>query len=339
MPPESGFRPPTDEESRLAHEAEKKRYTSIEYYRSKRNDIERNIDELLPHLLAGIANGPFRIPNDIKDCLQARELPRPQEVRTKEEYKKRLEESSDKRFQAPDFESTEAQEEYLERNDEALDFLGLIKNGSVNSLATYRMGGVLGYGNRNNPGDSTYRICIGVEGNILSNYAVIADLLHLCLENKHLTGKQFRMKTFGHTHITDDVIIYGDKDSIPELIGMVGDYCYDEGIGNQEGILFGQPIGTTWGTKLPGVRLVAEPQQQMTYNDLQSQIVFDGLEDFVQQEYGGNQERFFDSFFADYDKAFGLFKARFPSLYNTSAKRIVGENANLQNLAFIDERK
>ena len=75
----------------------------------------------------------------------------------------------------------------------------------------------------------------------------------------------------------------------------------------------------------------------MTFNDMQATILSEALISYIQTYYDGNKDALLEHFHESEEDAAAQWRSEFPRFYDQAARHILGENANVSNIAFFSK--
>jgi len=332
-------------------------HRNLEYYKAKNNSVSRHIDDLLKVVLSDLvltnqkeyahdASSRAEDPLDIKYGLQKSFLPRISEYPTLEEYGEYV--KSYKNISSQSFEGKmermkpDVREKLLTRyNDETEKYVSLvdaIKAGGIPSLYVGDGGGAEAISTVDHE-DVTLRLNIKVDAED-SVYGLIEKVVQEFMKDKDVMKYGFQIKTLsGDSDTRDGIIIYLPNNSFAPAGTIITNFFKDNVQYHDRhadpGIMFGVDLEADDGSKFPGIRVTEEPKAYSTFNTMQADIVSHAVIDYVQDFFAGDKDKMIESFKQDYDEALWRWEQEFPNYYEKSAKKLIGDNANLQNIAFL----
>ncbi len=192
--------------------------------------------------------------------------------------------------------------------------------------------------------DTKYRINIKVNPRA-GEYGTILNMVRSFQNDDDLVAGGFQIKTLnGDTR--DAVIVYLPERSFSlaakHIIDLFKDDPYYNDRHSDPGIMFGVPVEFKEGRKMPGVRVTEEPAGEYdhsTFNTMQADVLSCATILYIQEVYKGDKARFCEDL-GDLESDGRIkWEQDFPSYYARAAKDLVGEGANLDNIAFLSTGK
>ncbi len=317
--------------------------TSLEYYKAKNNQISRHVEDLLPvilHKLTYFSKSDYekiaqskKIPDflDMKVLLQASYLHEPGHSHPQSDIGK-IKKMSDEERENFLIVATKEQDTYFELEER-------IERGEVPGLCVRNAGGRDAIATVSKSEEVAVRVNIKVNSKT-THSEIIRQLVNLFRAKEDLLLSGFQIKTLqGDNDIRDGVIVYLPKASFKNASEIIVNFFKNDpdytDRHTEPGIMFGTALETDDGIKLQGIRVTEEPKGRTTFNTMQAEIVSEAVFLYVRDEYSGNKDAMLEDFEDDYHTAFSKWEAEFPEYYEKSAKKLVGENANLRNIAFL----
>lgn len=336
---------------------------SLDFYRGKENKIERHLDDAQKICLSGLAlmtqkefeekiglrNHPHdRL--DIKRYVKASGLPMINDAESIEEFKKDADNGLDANRRNEILHahmSPGEHEKYLQswnRNLDAWDaFVADLKSrfarnsGSIDvtedDILTTKAA---------HKESLVFRFNIKVPATDIP-VRVAMELASQFEQNAHILDGGFRMKTLtNEPNDRDGIIIYSTAAAFPHIVQVLwsafrGNTSYHDR--HAEPAIFGGiNLKDADGTDLPSIRVCVEPHALgadfMTFNDMQSTILSEALIAYVQTHCDGKKDQLLEDFYFDSEDANTRWSVEFPKFYNQAAKHLLGEDVNVNNIAF-----
>jgi hypothetical protein len=342
-------------------------HTNIEHYKEKRNGAERHAEDALRICLAALtkikeydlkgyiedlevhaklarSSNPRLDPLNIKRFVKSGVLPSIEQFNSLPEFSDALSHIDDDSIYEnmnPDvLDSIRAQDEAWETyvasiKQKSYEGGPLIVSGSQNVLLTRESIGAKFVARFNIKTPIT-----------ISPYEVVQALAKIFEENKTILKNGFQLKSLsGNSWDRDSVIVYSTEGSFSEIAKILDEYFKDNyqyhDRNADKAIFGGVALESSDGSKFPAIRICAEPDSisnklssNWTFNDLQSTIIGRVLGYFVATHFNGSKEAMLEYFAADYLAGLSLWEDEFPVVYEKSAKDLLGEEIELNNIAF-----
>lgn len=313
-----------------------------EYYKRKKNTILRHIEEVTEVIMSRlleISNEKYRKieQDDSADALDLKaSLVRAHPFSTTWEQ---LEESK------PEEDLQGLADQRNKKLDEYMNFLEDLSAGRVAGLTVLHRGSQDFIQTNNfDVVDVKYRINIKVDV-YDSVYDFMVKIASSFKEDSNLIAGGFQIKTLNED-ARDAIIIYLPESSFPMAAKHIIDLFKDnEGYNDRhsdKGIMFGVPLEYEEGGKLPGIRVTEEPAgnyNYSTFNTMQADILSKAVILYIHDVYKGDKTKACEDL-GDLESDGRIkWEQDFPSYYARAAKDLVGEGANLDNIAFLSTGK
>lgn len=231
-------------------------------------------------------------------------------------------------------------------NEIGLNYYRSVENGEVNGMEMVLSGGVQAFSTKNYEAGSQvpwYRVNIKVDPFSPETPAfIITNLVKELSKKEGVMKAGFRCKVMAEGSCRDGIIIYTPKDAFTGVADVVTKY-FDDNPGYHDrhadkGIMFGTPLETADRRKFPGIRVTADPKEPFTtFNYLQAAIVSLATVDYVKKYYGNDHTKMLHDFGTDYYDAFLKWEQHFPSIYKNAVKEVLGNDQQVDNIAFLGE--
>lgn len=336
--------------------------TSLDFYRTKENKIERHLDDAREICLAGLATMTQRSfaektklsdrihdRLDIKGYVKASGLPTLDDSESVDALKTDVNNWLDADHQNEKLFAqigSEAHEKHILSWNTSLDiwfaFVAELRSkfaAGAGALDVTEDGIIM---TKTSKGATVSRFNIKVSATDMP-VRIVMDLASKFKQNAHILDAGFKMKTLQNKpNDRDGVIIYSTAEAFSHIAQVLrstfrGDISYHDRHADPA-IFGGINLKDADGTDFPAIRVCVEPRSIgvdfTTFNDMQSTVLSEALIAYIQTHYDSNKDMLLEDFYFDSEDANEHWKVEFPQFYNQAARKILGENTNLNNIAF-----
>ena len=241
-------------------------------------------------------------------------------------------------------------EAFLEKrnrlNEIGLNYYRSVEKGEIEGLGMVSAGGISAISTKTYDSKTARGYRVNIKTNPLSvetSPFVVSELVKRLYTKKDAMNAGFMIKIMhGENSTRDGIIMYVKAGAFTDVVEVVTTYFDDNPSYHDrhadKGIMFGTSLESADKRKFPGIRVTTDPKKPFyTFNYLQAGIISPAVIDYIRKYYRGSHTAMLRHFDEDYFGASEQWEQNFPPIYKNVARDVLGNNQQLDNLAFLGE--